>query len=104
METHEYYMVHHHIWEAAVPDETERRIFLCIGCLERRLGRRLVSTDFAEVPVNYFPDKSLRLLNRLGSWFRDFDGPHNDPREVQQAMKAIGKRFDGTVTRPRRLK
>src|SRR5262245_59749408 len=40
----EVYMVHDHLWEAAgmAPDGG----FLCIGCLETRLGRRLAPADF----------------------------------------------------------
>jgi len=46
---------------------------LCIGCLEERIGRRLVPEDFPEdVPLNgvFFWDKtfkrSARLLDRMG--------------------------------------
>lgn len=45
---HEYYMVLNHIWAAA----GIRRGFLCIGCLETRLGRELVAGDFKDVPIN----------------------------------------------------
>ena len=40
--------------------------YLCIGCLEARLGRRLTPADFPEFPVNQ-PDRftSARLLDRL---------------------------------------
>jgi hypothetical protein len=43
---------------------------LCIGCLEKRLGRKLTPPDFTLCPLNNnlndpcFP-KSARLLNRL---------------------------------------
>jgi hypothetical protein len=41
---------------------------LCIGCLEHRLGRRLVEDDFNAAPIND-PDlfiKSERALDRMG--------------------------------------
>ena len=40
---------------------------LCIGCLEKRLQRRLTPTDFTNESVNSrnFGKKSARLLNRL---------------------------------------
>jgi hypothetical protein len=39
---------------------------LCIGCIERRLGRTLTSADFSNVPINTLPDvRSARLQDRL---------------------------------------
>jgi hypothetical protein len=69
----ECYMVHDHLWAAA----GMRQGFLCIGCLETRLGRQLVAGDFKDVPINWdthwnIPGyqhvprlRSLRLQNRL---------------------------------------
>jgi hypothetical protein len=41
--------------------------FLCIGCLEKRIGRRLVPQDFMAVPINDHDDawKTPRLAERL---------------------------------------
>jgi hypothetical protein len=41
--------------------------FLCIGCLEKRLGRKLTPDDFTNAPINR-PDHwhSDRLADRLG--------------------------------------
>jgi len=43
---------------------------LCIGCLERRLGRRLTPADFTDAPANDPSDRdsgrSRRFLDRLG--------------------------------------
>lgn len=103
IEIHEYYMVHDAVWNAVVP-AAQKHIFLCVGCLETRLGRRLVPDDFPDVPLNYFKDKSLRLTNRLGPWFREFDGPYRDPRAISKAMQAIGLRFEGRVVRMPRPK
>ena len=61
----EYYMVRNEIWgEFGVP-----RGMLCIGCLERRMGRRLAPADFTDCPLNKDPVwslKSARLAARLG--------------------------------------
>lgn len=66
----EYYMVKFNVWKQANP--AERADFLCIGCLEARLGRTLTPEDFALVPLNFISkDKqSDRLLDRMG-YFRD---------------------------------
>ena len=45
----EYYMVHDETW-GHVGDA--RDDLLCIGCLERRLGRRLYAEDFTQAPIN----------------------------------------------------
>jgi hypothetical protein len=40
--------------------------FLCVGCLERRLGRRLGPQDFTRAPINEDdPWKTERLRSRL---------------------------------------
>ena len=48
-------MVHAELWYRAVPEEFNARgmtIFLCIGCLEARIGRRLIRADFTDCPLN----------------------------------------------------
>ena len=62
----EYYMVQFELWQKHVPED-HCNSMLCIGCLEERLGRRLVSDDFTDCPLNDKDgwDKSDRLLNRL---------------------------------------
>jgi hypothetical protein len=72
----EWYSVHDEIWikacgyiEGKLPaDGPFGRQILCIGCLERRIGRRLTSNDFTDAPVNKPDDSrmSYRLLTRLG--------------------------------------
>jgi len=64
----EYYMVKSPVWRQVVPDG---RGFLCIGCLETRLGRQLTLTDFTDAPVNdpeclQCGPRSDRFLDRLG--------------------------------------
>ena len=57
----EWYMVRDHLW----PRDCE---YLCVGCLEARLGRELRPADFASVPVNRpSPRMTPRLRNRLGA-------------------------------------
>jgi hypothetical protein len=61
-DTNEYYMVHDHIWDGVVSGHG----MLCIGCLEKRLGRRLNADDFTAAPVNHgFTRQSERLQSRL---------------------------------------
>lgn len=44
----EWYMVHDAVWEAAGMDYG----FLCVGCLEQRLGRPITGADLKPIPVN----------------------------------------------------
>lgn len=63
---HEFYMVNDELWLQAVPiqKENESRV-LCVGCLERRIGRQLTSKDFTDAPVNRNDIYSSRLYKRL---------------------------------------
>ena len=73
--TDEWYTVKDEVWlqacgyiEGKLPGEGLGKQFLCIGCLERRIGRTLMCYDFTDAPVNNpFGDKfrSDRLFNRL---------------------------------------
>jgi len=56
-------MVHKHVWEAAGMTAG----FLCIGCLEARLGRQLCPADFTNVRINNPADPwhTPRLAARL---------------------------------------
>jgi hypothetical protein len=61
----EYYVVYNEIWKQAT-EKHERLSMLCIGCLEKRLGRKLCKDDFKNCPVNKrFERKSQRLQERL---------------------------------------
>ena len=42
-------MVHDVVWSEAGADAVR---YLCVGCLEHRLGRALVPADFRPLPVN----------------------------------------------------
>ncbi len=61
----EWYMVKSEVWQGA--GMTSREGFLCIGCLEIRLGRFLHSGDFTISPVNSlgWTTHSARLRDRL---------------------------------------
>lgn len=64
LENNEYYMVHDKIWIKA----KMKKGMLCIGCIEKRLKRKLTTNDFTEYPINKdFLPKSKRLLNRLNN-------------------------------------
>lgn len=82
----EYYHVHESVWFEAFGStyddvlfeglwaEHERIImagFLCVGCLESRIGRQLTAADFSGAPVNHptLYRKSERFLQRIG-WVR----------------------------------
>lgn len=62
----EYYMVTYTVWHAAMGGDM--RGMLCIGCLEKRLGRRLQRSDFSEHMdrMSLFVGLSDRLKDRLG--------------------------------------
>lgn len=68
----EWYMVHNVIWQqSGVPTRKvmvpgEPGFYLCIGCLEIRLGRQLNGADFTDAPVNMTRgDNTERLNDRL---------------------------------------
>lgn len=81
----EYYMVLSRVWQIAHKQDENKKGFLCISCLEQRIGRNLTPNDFMECPLNYSlfgksqiqPEKfrcSQRLRNRLR--FSHFDPQH----------------------------
>ena len=67
----EYFMVLGAVWNTAWRGRYRSPIGdgqLCIGCLERRLGRTLMSCDFSDAPINdprRLCPRSDRLRNRL---------------------------------------
>ena len=67
-ESDEYYMVIDEVWLLANPADHG---MLCIGCLENRLQRELVPSDFTDYPVNSDFNKSDRLRKRLGYGVED---------------------------------
>jgi hypothetical protein len=71
----EWYMVKNKIWKQAWAGRRKwyhdlpGQEILCIGCLEKRIGRTLVASDFTDAPVNddSDPDISDRMRDRLWS-------------------------------------
>jgi hypothetical protein len=79
----EWYMVTDQVWEQAGMGDTRRWLsdhpgtpagptggpghYLCLGCLEARLGRQLTPADFASIPINHLDRhrKTTRLASRL---------------------------------------
>jgi hypothetical protein len=60
----EYYMLKDEVWAQA---GMEPQGFLCIGCLETRLGRELTAADFKDARINEPDARTMtpRLLGRL---------------------------------------
>lgn len=62
----ENYMLKEEIWDTVA----DRNTNLCIDCLEKRLGRKLVQFDFQPIGFNFWPTmykfKNHKLLDRLG--------------------------------------
>jgi hypothetical protein len=87
----EYYSVRDEIWAAAWRASSSQQLilfdvdmdepadgvyrhgtFLCIGCLEQRIGRRLAHDDFSDAPINALHDDAWslhtsRLHDRMSS-------------------------------------
>lgn len=63
----EYFMLRDPIWDQ-VADGPGRHGHLCVGCVEDRLGRSLVGSDFTDADVNTtrLIKRSTRLAARLG--------------------------------------
>lgn len=61
----EVYMVHDSVWAEAVADDDNGRahFFLCVECLEERLGRELRPDDFTDVLMNTEPGPCSMLLH-----------------------------------------
>jgi hypothetical protein len=104
----EYFHVHEKVWNTALgqPDApTDRFVpglsdagFLCIECLERRLGRELNASDFSDAPINdpiqfywmFGRNPSPRLIARFGRLYgktiitveeRAISRPAHDPHD-----------------------
>lgn len=85
---HEWYMVHYDVWLAAAgnawltPDSYG--MFLCVGCIEGRLGRSLTGDDFTSAPINTMDTpRSPRLQLRMAVVCKALEAiiPAQDPTE-----------------------
>jgi len=60
----EWYLVKDHVWRAGQSKGACR--FLCVACLEHRIGRKLMAADFKRsAKVNFVGNKSTRLRQRM---------------------------------------
>lgn len=74
----EWFMVKAAVWNEAQRDRPCR--FLCVGCLEQRLSRKLTHRDFLRsARVNFVGKKTPRLRRRL--------------RELKPARRMVHTRF-----------
>jgi hypothetical protein len=60
----DWFMVKDHVWQHGQRAGACR--FLCVGCLERRIGRKLSAGDFrCSAKVNFVGKKSATLRRRM---------------------------------------
>lgn len=69
LDNKEYYMLKFGLWKLIHPKNSG---MLCIGCVEKRLGRTLTSSDFLDCPLNDMKREVIgfasdRLYNRLNN-------------------------------------
>lgn len=66
----EYYMIHDDLWYKIVSEDyyfNPIKIYLCILCLEKRLGFKLSKKDFSNCPANNFFKQTKILIDRLSN-------------------------------------
>ncbi len=68
----EWYVVNDVLWTIANKGKIEG--YLCIGCIEKRIGRKLDYLDFQPMMINVIDgkNKSERLVNRLSPQSGEF--------------------------------
>lgn len=81
------------------------RGMLCVGCIEARLGRQLVATDFNDSYLNSSRsfERSARLLDRMRRWDaqpkRLFTGPKNYRKRLSsRATPTLGSELSATLS------
>jgi hypothetical protein len=74
----ELYFVHDHVWKASGMEPWGG--CLCIGCLEKRIGRQLTPDDFPDHVFNTHLPGTPRLMERRGT---PYDVLGDFPKEVQ---------------------
>jgi hypothetical protein len=102
----EYYVVNDEVWTQAF-GKPDQHGMLCIGCLEARLHRRLLPSDFRPCPANFFNGKSPRLLSRLWGeqWRREMAKartPRHRPNSIGTNGPVILQRSCSVRARPER--
>jgi hypothetical protein len=90
---HEHYMVHDKLWCSAGVTEHE---ILCIGCLEKRLGRELAGEDFSQhAPTNIETHRCTpRMQDRLGR-----TTPKRRLQRVTRVLDSLGDARDRAIRR-----
>ena len=101
--THDGFMVHDEVWDASGAGDG----YICLDCLESRLGRPLVAADFKDVPLNDIESASDELKERLlrkavgllvtqqvqdritGGWEPEWDQPFEDPTEHERVGRGL---------------
>jgi hypothetical protein len=93
----ESYYVRDDVW-AAAGMEKYGGFVLCIGCLEKRLGRRLMPRDFLPFPMNYPDDPwhTARLADRIHGTDRVGGGLRYNAEILARAIAHVkGEHHDG---------
>lgn len=92
----EYYMVSREVWQQQLGLGWDDN--LCIGCLEKRLGRKLTALDFITWPsYPWMRPSSLRLTSRIFGASITTRKPYRirascrDLHMTRAAVKAIGE-------------
>jgi hypothetical protein len=92
----EWYMVHDHIWEQAWSgrrkswQHLEGQEVLCIACLEKRLGRTLMASDFTDAPCND-PNPRRRISERLRARLTATERRRGRPKGSKNKRSGPGK-------------
>lgn len=92
----EYYFVYNEIWEQAGMEKDGG--FLCIGCLEARIGRPLHRADFGHAPINvpyYARGQSPRLREALDRKPPAAGRPEASGPVGRRAVVAVGEEDAG---------
>lgn len=86
LKINEYYMVENRLWDVYGP----ARGMLCIGCLEKRIGRKLVPSDFSRARINWsgLGKHSPRLADRIG---------HNPPPANDELIRRLRRMENNTA-------
>lgn len=69
--SNEPYMLTFQLWKCLVK-KSELRKFICIGCIENQLNRKLVLKDFIDAPINFGVfGFDCRVYIKIGAYWND---------------------------------
>jgi hypothetical protein len=104
----EWYMVHDAVWEQAWAGRRKSwrgkipgQEILCIGCLEKRLGRTLIAGDFPEVEVNDCGKHNISERLRARLMATECQRRRGRPKGSKNKPKRKRGRPKGSKNRPR---